>query len=209
MDSSSWLFLFAAISAGCALLNLFRIDIRILRYCRVPGTNVLMVATRREKLMGLFVMVSLVFCAVGWYRIEPDLPEFDAPQHVLLNGWMISKDSNGMYCSATVNGDRLWSYRKSYKLAAGCLVYNGIGDILDAPYIQQSPLYDIREGPVNVRAQWGASFPQYMQDTHSAGNYVPVFLVPVGVTTSQFNTLRQARALGVRIIATPIAKFGP
>ena len=79
-------------------------------------------------------------------------------------------------------------------------------DMLDAPYLQQSALFDIKKGSVLVTAKWGASFPKYMEQTHSVGLYCPLMLVPIGINPSQFNTLREARRLGVKIIFNAMAK---
>jgi hypothetical protein len=207
MDSNSWLFVFAAIQAIGVLLAFFRVDVRILEYLR-PGTTMPLVS-RREWFMAILAIGSVVVSAVGWNRIEPDLPEFDSPQQVLLQGWMAAASGQGAgFCNATVNGDRLWSYRNGYKLASGCLIWDGLGEFLDAPNVQQSPLYDIKHGSINLRAQWGEGFPKYMAEKHATGNFVAVFLVPNGVAPTQFSTLRQARALGVRIIAMPLTKIG-
>ena len=151
--------------------------------------------------------VSLTLSGFGIYRVfrESDLPEFDTPNNALVLGWSVDKG----FCTMTVSGDRVWSYRDNYRLATGCLVYDGAGDIKDAPYLQQSSLYDIRHGNIAMVAKYGEAFPKYMQEQHAAGNFVVLFLVPLGVTTSQFSTLRQARSLGVKIIANNLAKFEP
>jgi hypothetical protein len=199
MDSNTWLFVFAGIQALGVVLAFFRVDVRILQIFDKAVSMPL--STRREKFMAILAVGSILFCAVGWSRIDTDLPEFDSPQTDLALGW---NAGNGG-CSVIANGDKIWPYRNSYKVASGCLLYNGIGDILDAPNLQQGSLYDIRHGQITARAVWGASFPKYMEDNHATGNFCVLMLVPVGIETSQFSTLGQARKLGVKIIFSGLA----
>lgn len=153
--------------------------------------------------LGLFV-ISMGLSGFGLFLNlrAPDIPEFDAPQANLIGGWGSSPGS----CWVLANSDKFWNYRDHYRLASGCLVWDGLEDILDAPYLQPSKLFDIRKGSINVTAQWGASFPKYIEQTHSVGLYCSLMLVPIGINTSQFNTLREARNLGVKIVFNGLAK---
>ena len=86
-------------------------------------------------------------------------------------------------------------------MATACLLYDGKEDILDAPYLQVGGLYDIDKygGTKTLMAGWSPFFSNYFTEKGGTGVYVALLLVPNGAETYQFTTLRQARALGVRI----------
>jgi hypothetical protein len=99
---------------------------------------------------------------------------------------------------------------KNYKLAIGCFIFDGTTDILDAPEVQVSALYDIKDGDVTCRTNYSETFLKYYEQKQSKGIMVAVFAVPNGVQTSSFTTLRQARAFGVKIPDIRIAvRAGP
>ena len=204
MDAVGVGLIFAGVQALCALLSFFRVDYRILLRTGAKLT----LPTPREKIMAILAFGSIVYAVFAWFNRPVDFPEFDAPQTTLVHEWSASfpnAGSNGT-CQMTIDGSRLWTYRSSHKLAIGCLVYDGVGDVLDAPYLEPSALYDIKNGQKFLVAKWSAGFFKHMQDVNGAGNTVFLFLVPVGTTPGQFTTLRQARALGVRIIASTTSR---
>ena len=49
-------------------------------------------------------------------------------------------------------------------------------------------------------AKWGASFPAYISSKKASGLVHLILLTPVGVDTGQFATLRQAKAMGVKMV---------
>jgi hypothetical protein len=109
-------------------------------------------------------------------------------------------------CYEDVNGHAFLSRRAAYKLAIGCFVYDGKQDVLDAPYLQVSNLYDIRDATVTIRSIYQEYFRGYMEQMHAIGIEVALLNVPEGVTPNQFMTLRQARAVGVKIVHITLAK---
>jgi len=153
-------------------------------------------------------VVFLTWAVVGYDfydRTHPPLLEFDVPHDTLIAGWEQGVNS----CSLAVNEQHLLLLRNDYKLAVACFIYNGQGDILDAPNVEVGALYDIREGQSTLTAGWSQGFIQYRVQQGAAGSFVALLIIPKNVQTFQFTTLRQARALGVRIPSVNLAKHGP
>jgi hypothetical protein len=131
-------------------------------------------------------------------------PEFDSPGNVgLIVGYGMDTPNS---CYGSVQGAQLTKIRSEYKLAIGCFLWDGTMDRLDAPNVQVSNLYDITASLVTARVTFGPGFEKYREEQHAAGILVSVFLVPNGVSVSQFTTLRQARSLGVHILSMSLAK---
>ena len=141
--------------------------------------------------------------AASVVKPQSDIPEFDTPNSTLVHSW--AQDSPNS-CAMEVGGEALLSRQSDYKLAIACFIYDGKVDILDAPYIQVSNLYDIKPGSVGIHAGYQPYFVQYMNQMHAIGINIALLNVPNGVQPNQFNTLRQARALGVKIPALDVAK---
>jgi hypothetical protein len=132
-----------------------------------------------------------------------EIPEFDTPNSTIVTAW--AQDSPNS-CSMDVNGNALLSRQLGYRLAIACFIYDGRTDILDAPYLQVSNLYDIKMGTVSIHAGYQPYFMEYRNQMHAIGIDIALLNVPNGVQTGQFTTLHQARALGVKIPALTIAK---
>jgi len=136
----------------------------------------------------------------------PTLAEFDVPHDP---GLVTAFGQISNTCYMDVNGVALLSRRSGYKLAIGCFVYDGREDILDSPYLQVSNLYDIKEGKERVLATYPKYFEEYRTNVGAVGIDVALLNVPKGVERTQFQTLRQARALGVLIPQVSVAKSPP
>lgn len=146
------------------------------------------------------IALMLVLAGSSWipYMTRPnDLPEWpDEPNKFILK----FAHSPGQ-CEIAVNGERFWKYRDGFRLASGCFAYDGIGDVLDTPQLQTSKMYDIRKSPIEMRLEWGPGFAGYLKQVHAVGINHALLLVPNGVDTGQFSTLRQARSMGVKIMS--------
>lgn len=159
------------------------------------------------------LMTVATWCAVGFayyqhvYNPAPIL-DFDQPQAgpALSSYGMDSPDS----CMGTANGNSLVlaAHQANYRVAIACFAYDGKEDILDAPKLQVSRLYDIKPGLVIMRASYSTDFLQYEAAMHSIGIEVALFLVPDGVDISQISTLREARNLKVHILNISVALGG-
>lgn len=165
---------------------------------------------RVKRLWPMLVMVLLSVIIWGGifykhYSESAHFPaEFDSPENfVLLLGY--GKDSPNS-CFGVVDTKPLIRFQSEYKLAIGCFLWDGTTDRLDAPYVQVSNVYDIKEGNLNMRLAWGESFERYRSEQHATGILVALFLIPNSTSIGQFSTLRQARALGVHIPSVALAK---
>lgn len=146
--------------------------------------------------------------AVVYSRYVPQtLSEFDAPHEgpMVVSYGMDSPSS----CYMTVHAAMFASRRSGYKLAIGCFVYGGQQDILDAPYLQVSNLYDIKDEDETIRALYAGYFVNYRNQVKAFGISIALLNVPNGVQPSSFTTLRQARALGVLIPALDTGTVPP
>lgn len=149
-------------------------------------------------MMAMALMTLGTWAAFGYgiyARSHQELSEFDAPQEAALSSYGVLNNS----CYMTVNGKALMSRHSGYKLAIGCFVYDGRQDILDAPNLQVSNLYDVKEGAIKMVSVWGDAFNRHATEIHAAAIWVALLNVPDGVAITQFTTLRAARALGVKI----------
>jgi hypothetical protein len=167
---------------------------------RMPGTKWLLMIV-----LSLLPIAAVIYHNYGGTNERTGLQEFDVPRN---NAVMLSyglEPQGG--CFMNVNGGALASRRTGYKIAIGCFVYDGKTDILDAPYLQVSNLYDIRDEQVYVGAQFADYFKTYAANMHANGINIALLNIPNGVQTSQFTTLRQARALGVLIPDLGTARF--
>jgi hypothetical protein len=125
------------------------------------------------------------------------IPEFDDVQNaMMIEGYGADIPR---YCFFQTNGIAFASRRSGYKLAIACFIYGGGQDILDAPNLQVSNLYDIHDGSIGMRVDFTDGFNEYRTKMNATGINIAILNVPNGVQTSQFTTLRQARALGVLI----------
>ena len=144
-------------------------------------------------------LLALTWASVGYYLYvlhDQLIPEFDAPITQMLQGYGTDGPNS---CAMVVSGKVLLSLSKGYKLAVGCFIYDGSVYVLDAPGLQVGNLYDITADQTRLMAKWGDSFNRYRVEKGATGLNIALLIVPNGVQPSQFTTLRQARALGVKI----------
>jgi hypothetical protein len=155
------------------------------------------------------LLLVLTWFAIGYdyydRQRQPSIPEFDTYQRMVDRYGGDTPNS----CFMQVKGGVFLPLSKKYKLAVTCFVWDGTIPVLDAPHLQVGNLYDISDNEIYLKARWGDEFNQYRSEQHSVGIAVALLLVPNGVQTSQFNTLRQARLLGVRIPESDIARPSP
>ena len=118
------------------------------------------------------------------------------PQEVIMS-WGSSPQLD--YVEMVANGSKLQRFKSRYRLAAICFKYDGKSDYLDLETILKSNPYDIRTGPIEILIPVTFEFKKELFYGGKGSNYV-LLLVPNQVTTSQFRTLRQAYALGIKRI---------
>jgi hypothetical protein len=164
-----------------------------------------------SRLKAYWPMLVMVFLFIGCWipyllskeQAVPDIPEFDTPNSAIVTGWAQDTPSS---CLMQVNGGALLSRQSGYKLAIACLIYDGKTDILDAPYLQVSNLYDIKLGSITMRAGYQPYFLEYESRMHAVGINIALLNIPNGIQPTQFTTLRQARSMGVKILILSTAK---
>ena len=201
--------LLLALAAIVAILDYFNIK---------PKRELWGIARPLSRNWKLWLMLLLVIASIGmsvyaWYSSsflgqaqKPDLPEFDEPSAGLIVGYGHDSPES---CYEVVNGKPLLARQSGYKLAIGCFAYDAKEDVLDAPYVQFSNLYDIKDIVVTMRCSYQKYFIDYSERMHSVGIMVALLNVPNGVQPNQFSTLRQARTSGVKIIQISMAKGAP
>jgi hypothetical protein len=135
-----------------------------------------------------------------------EIPDFDASNAELVISY--GQDSPNS-CFMVANGIALLSRQSGYKAALACFVSDGTRPNLDVPYIQVSNTYDIAQGEILMRAIYKPYFDEYRKQLGSQGGIAVALLnIPNSVDPSQFTTLRQARALGVKILKIGVASGG-
>ena len=97
----------------------------------------------------------------------------------------------------TVNGKEVAKYKKEYRLAGVAFHSEAGTDLTDVNRLQMSKLLDIRDEQQMLVISLDDTFRNEMKQGRAPTHYVLLF-VPFGVTLDQFQTLRQAKNLGVR-----------
>ena len=145
--------------------------------------------------MALLMVFTWTGVVVGYYNRDnslPDIPEFDEPQNGLFNSY----GPSNLGCDIDANGNRFWDYRDKYRIAAACIIFDREHNLLDTPSLQVGQEHDITRGHIFMRADVSDNLKPLI---NKHGVTFLILLVPIGVTTSQFTTLRTARSLGVKI----------
>lgn len=100
------------------------------------------------------------------------------------------------------DGDYFGNYAEDYKLAGVIFLYhpNGV-DPSDQPLLNKSGLYDIRPEHETLSIPWSDEYRQELirNGPRGTGTDYALLLVPKGVEMTQFDTLHQAKALGVKV----------
>ncbi len=158
-------------------------------------------------LMALFALVSWGSVLFAYYEnvyraariLDFDQPESGAP----LAGYGGAPGS----CYGIINGNvpMVAAHQSDYRAAIACFLFDGTEDILDAPRLQVSRLYDLNPGNITMRANYSPEFMQYQAKTHPIGIEVALLLVPIGTDITDLSTLREARNLKVHILGIGMA----
>jgi hypothetical protein len=204
MSEDSWLFLFAAGAGlgGVAVLVEFLVKVWPMVN---SGTPIVVTKSRAVFVLGLLFLslaLSVAGFSINYWSI--DIPEW-TPEAQLYRQYGQNPDPNN--CSMTANGTRFWKYREHYRMVAGCFVFDGLTDILDAPQLQLTQPHDIQKGDVDLRLVWGPGFKEYIAATHASGLDFVLMMVPIGFESGQVQTLRQAKNAGARIVAENAVGF--
>jgi len=158
--------------------------------------------TSLPKLRVWVALLLLTWVALGYdiygRHHSAELREFDEPnqQKPLLFGVGMKAPD---FCQVMANGNLLLPYKNDYNVGFACYLWDGTQDQLDAPIILFSEPRDIVGGDISMRVEFNQQFDWRFNHSEGMVNYL-LMLVPKNVRISQFSTLRQARALKVRLV---------
>jgi hypothetical protein len=148
------------------------------------------------------LVTLLLFVLIGYDIYDchhsVEIPEWDEARAAPL---VINYGGDPDGCFMTIDSKSLVAYARDYQLAIGCFFYGGTQDVLDAPNLQVSNLYDIKEGQILIRITYSQGYLLYRQTQHAGLGNIALLLIPKGIASDQFSTLRQARNLKVKIPA--------
>ncbi len=147
----------------------------------------------------IFLIVGLAMSSWIPYFIRPDdLPEFPDP-HPYVIGY--SQSFGARWCRVVINGQRFLKFQSHYKVAGACYLYDGIGDLMDVAQLQVGKAHDIRDEQIDIMTPFGPGFSGYLESKRAIGLTHVVLLIPKGIDPGDFSTLRQAKAMGVKIVS--------
>lgn len=162
-----------------------------------------MTITRAQLFIAVgLIVVSFFVNVVGLIgsldRISSDLPEVHEDAEIV-RSWGGASEGR-QFCALVANGTRFLKYKDKYKLAGGCYAFDGLGNWMDAPQLQMSQAYDIEKGNVRTLLKWSPSFVQYRAENPRQYLYYVLLMLPDSLSPGAFNTVRQARAMGARVV---------
>jgi hypothetical protein len=136
------------------------------RYEKNPRLSIIVLSSTFTLLVCLLIGISV------WPSPQPargetkkEIPEYDTLDTSIVDAYgMDSPDS----CFMSVNGNTLLSRQSGYRLAIACFIYDGREDLLDAPYLQTSGLYDIKCGEIDMRATFKQYLIHYRKDLNAS-----------------------------------------
>lgn len=216
MSRSDLVFIFAAIQALGVILLFFRIDVRIFKKF-MKKSNIQIAPenqwSTREIVMIILVISSLI--TFGYVHIQDNEKYLDLDEKYD----KLKKESEARYffgyglrvplvlkthvTSITyhdVDGI-LMDKGDDFKLFAVAVHYDGKQDILDTKNLRKSNLFDIVSFPTTIVIPLDDKFIQEVKDGIRGTNYF-LLLIPNGVSVDEFETLRQARRLGVELVTS-------
>lgn len=148
----------------------------------------------------MVVLIGLTAFDVYDRHHHSGLLEFDDPrQQEALKGWKASADG----CAGIVDGTNpaILSMAKEYKVAIACFAWDDTISPLDAPNLQISSPQDIEKRDLVFKCGFSPAFSQMIHTERPKWVEIVILFVPNEVQTTQFSTLRQARAMKVKIAA--------
>lgn len=168
----------------------FRLDHWVVKQ-KAADAGLLDRPTRREKMMALLAIISVAFCAFGWWTASRQPSQAAGSSIVLWGNHPVQQ--RGFLIADT---SQLQDKQANYKLAFVELLASMETNFVDIP-LQKSGLFDIAQPVVPMSMPLSPEFVAHLSD--ESAMFV-LLLVPDGVEMSQFSTLRQAKGLGVQII---------
>jgi hypothetical protein len=141
------------------------------------------------------IIVMLCLTAACW--IPYFLKTGELPKDPVAT-WGSNNDTSGQI---TADGTKLQSFKNHFRLGAIAFHYSGTPDVVDIVTRSKSVTYEIAD---DARIRLFIPFdPLFLHEWHSenlSGTNYYLLLVPANINMGQFNTLREAAALGVKDI---------
>jgi len=151
--------------------------------------------------MAILSAISLIACASGFalsYINEP------SPNYLL--GWGPSGPGQivmgnppslqgSLSSELKVDGALLGDYKGKYKIMGICFHHTNNGDVLDERDLSKSGLIDIEPRQIIISIPWNQKFIHELASGFQQAGY-DLLALPLGVAPGDFDTVRQAIALG-------------
>jgi hypothetical protein len=146
---------------------------------------------------GLIIACGLIFSIANALGIPekiwpPDVPEFDHDEE----GFKYANNygNNATNCNLVAKGHEFLKYQGDYRLSMGCVFDNSSMDIKDE-HLFVGALFDITDSNIPMTA------PLLWSGTPKLGSIkFYILMVPRSISIAQFNTIREARNVGVRVV---------
>jgi hypothetical protein len=188
-----------AVAAIVAVLPPLGIDIRIFGREKSMSTSVgVTIPKWRWWLIMAIACTSLFGTGYNYYRSSSGSLEIESSKSTggAILGYGLYPNLGPGYEFILADCDALAKYRERYKIVGVAFHYAGTTDRLDTPLESKSEPYEIETGTKNIVIKNSVEFEQEMSKGYRGTTYA-LLLVPKGVTTSQFTTLRQAYGFNV------------
>lgn len=198
MDTAFWTQLGVTLVIGGIAIYYEREQVLLIRRSMSPASTEQFRPNWVRRTWPLFVIAVLALSSWIPYFIRPDdLPPFPDPHSYVAR---YSQSIEAQWCRVLINGDRFLKFAGHYRVAGACYAYDGVGDVLDVPKLQVGKTHDIINGQIEMVTRFGPGFMEYLQENGAIGLSHVVLLIPNGVDPGDFSTLRQAKAMGVKIV---------
>jgi hypothetical protein len=203
MTKDDWYFL---ITLAVGLIALLGMDWKLVAG-RVSMSN-----QKRQIALLILVCLCVVSSATSWYRLHQiydriPYAEYQSPLNTMgaMQSWgggqfnKIGQPGQTGQSVIKVDGNAIVSYQSDFKVAGLVLHYSGKTDLKDVSELTKTGLYDIAPNEIIMIVDLNQTFLDEMAHGISGTNYIAI-LVPNDVRLDQFATIRQAEAMGVKVI---------
>lgn len=159
------------------------------------------------------LVVMFVCAAIAWvpYVISRDQPQPTTLQYMLKWGPVappgVDENANSIpvgllkYVKVVARGHELLPYKDKYRVGAVSFHYLGTTDVDDVDNLQKSNLYDIRDDAIELYIPVNEAFRQEIAHGGSGHTNYHLLVVPKERSMGDFTTMRQAKALGAKVVS--------
>jgi hypothetical protein len=199
MTKDDWYFV---ITLVVGIVALFGMDWKLVAG-RVSISN-----QKRQIVLLILVCICLVSSATSWYRLRQiyeriPYAEYQSPQNTMgaIKSWGGGefKTPQEGHSILLIDGNGILSYQNDFKIAGVAFHYSGATDVKDVSALNKTNLYDIGPNDITMVVEWNQAFLDEMAHGVHGTSYMAL-LVPNTVRMDEFSTIRQAEAMGVKVI---------